>query len=360
MPGIRPLDIAMISTPWFELPPAGYGGIESMCAELVDGLVELGHRVTVIGVGHNGTRGRFVATYETPQGDRLGSAGPEVVHAARAARTLAALRPDIIHDHSTAGPLQARLRRAPTVVTAHGPVTGVTGDYYRALGDTVHLVALSRAQQAQAPDIRWSGQVHNAVRTADYPYRQHKGRYALFLGRLAAEKGVHLAMDAARQADMPIVVAGACNDPAERPYVDAEIVPRLGEDTRWIGEADHATKLDLLAHARCLVFPICWEEPFGMVMVEAMACGTPVVALRRGSVPEIVDDGVTGFICDRPGQLPAALRCVDRLSPRACRERVRQRFDTLNMACAYQALYHLVAGHRTEPATAASGRRLHH
>ncbi|MGW3354464.1 glycosyltransferase family 4 protein [Streptomyces bungoensis] len=349
MPATSPLHIAMISTPWFELPPAGYGGTEAMCAALVDGLVELGHRVTVIGVGHNGTRGRFVATYETPQGDRLGTVGPEVVHAARAARTLLSLRPDIVHDHSTAGPLQARRRRTPTVVTAHGPVTGVTGEYYRALGDTVHLVALSRAQQAQAPDIPWSGQVYNAVRTADYPYRVHKGRYAVFLGRLAADKGVHLAIDAARQADMPIVVAGACNDPAERPYVDAEIVPRLGEDAQWIGEADHATKLDLLACARCLVFPIRWEEPFGMVMVEAMACGTPVVALRRGSVPEIVDDGITGFICDRLEQLPAALRSVDRLSPWACRERVRQRFDTLNMAYAYQALYHLLAYPRPHP-----------
>ncbi|WP_223146343.1 glycosyltransferase family 4 protein [Streptomyces apricus] len=347
MSGITPLNIAMLSTPWFELPPAGYGGIEAMCAELVDGLVELGHRVTVIGVGHNGTQGRFVSTYDTPQGDQLGMAGPEVVHAARAARTLLSLRPDVIHDHSTAGPLQALRRRAPTVVTAHGPVAGTTGEYYRALGDTVHLVALSRAQQAQAPDIPWSGQVYNAVRTTDYSYRPRKGGYAVFLGRLAADKGVHLAIDAAREAGLPIVIAGACNDPAEQPYVDAEVRPRLGEDARWIGEADRATKLDLLAHARCLVFPICWEEPFGMVMVEAMACGTPVVALRRGSVPEIVDDGVTGFVCDRPEQLPAALRSVDRLSPWACREQVRRRFDTLNMAFAYQELYRGLVRDRT-------------
>ncbi|MFC8427595.1 glycosyltransferase family 4 protein [Streptomyces sp. NPDC057253] len=354
MLGTTPLNIAMLSTPWFELPPAGYGGIEAMCAALVDGLVELGHRVTVIGVGHNGTRGHFSPTYDTPQGERLGSVGPEVVHAARAATILASLRPDVIHDHSTAGPLQAHRRRAPTVVTAHGPVSGVIGEYYRALGDTVHLVALSQAQQAQAPDISWSGQIFNAVRTADYPYRHQKDRYAVFLGRLAADKGVHLAIDAARQAGMPIVIAGGCNDPAERPYIDAEVLPRLGEDAQWIGEADHATKLDLLAHARCLVFPICWEEPFGMVMVEAMACGTPVVALRRGSVPEIIEDGVTGFICDGPEQLPAALRSVDQLSARACRDRVRHRFDILNMASAYEALYHRLARDR------ANGRRMPH
>ncbi|MFJ6903720.1 glycosyltransferase family 4 protein [Streptomyces griseoluteus] len=335
-----PLDITMITTPWFALPPVAYGGIEAMCAELVDGLVELGHRVTVIGVGHNGTKGRFIATDDSPAGARrLGNSGPEVLHAARAARVLRSLDSDVVHDHSTVGPLQAGQRRAPTVVTAHGPVTGETGRYYRALGDTVHMVALSRAQQAQAPDIPWTGQVHNALRTDQYPYRDRKGDHVLFLGRIAADKGVHLAIDAAREAGLPLTVAGGCNDPDEQPYVETELRPRMGDDVRWVGEADWRTKLDLLASARCLLFPIQWEEPFGMVMIEAMACGTPVVALRRGSVPEIVEEGVTGLICDHPAQLAAALGSVDRLDPRACRVRVRRHFDTDQMAAAYAALY---------------------
>lgn len=349
----EPLDIAMISTPWYELPPVAYGGIESMCAALVDGLVELGHNVTVIGVGPHGTKGEFIATDDTPQGDRLGNAGPEVLHTARTARILDALHPDVVHDHSMAGPLQARQRRAPTVLTAHGPVSGEMGAYYRTLGDTVHMVAISRAQQQQAPDIDWSGQVHNAVHTVDYPFREQKGDGVLFLGRIAEEKGVHLAIDAAREAGVPITIAGRCNSPAEEPYFEREVRPRLGEDAVWVGEADNRTKQALLAEARCLLFPICWEEPFGMVMIEAMACGTPVVALRRGSVPEIVDHGVTGYICDRPAELADAVRAVDRISPRKCRERVQAHFDTVQMAAGYESLYRRVAGRRIPPAHAA-------
>ncbi|MEU0970022.1 glycosyltransferase family 4 protein [Streptomyces sp. NPDC005917] len=349
-----PLDIAMIATPWFSLPPLAYGGIEAMCAELVDGLVELGHRVTVIGVGRNGTKGRFIATDDSPAGaQRLGSSGPEVLHAALAARVLRSLDPDVIHDHSTVGPLQAGQRRAPTVVTAHGPVSGEMGRYYRALGDTVHLVAISRAQQAQAPDIPWRGHVHNALRTARYPFRDRKGNQVLFLGRIAADKGVHLAIDAAREAGLPLTIAGCCTDPAEQPYIEREVRPRVGEDVRWLGEADRRTKLDLLASARCLLFPVQWEEPFGMVMIEAMACGTPVVALRRGAVPEIVEEGVTGFVRDHPAELAEAVRSVDRLDSRACRGRVRRHFDTEQMAAAYAALYqHLRGGHPGEERTA--------
>ncbi|MEV8531591.1 glycosyltransferase family 4 protein [Streptomyces sp. NPDC051211] len=337
----RRLEIAMVSTPWFGLPPTAYGGIESMCADLVDGLVELGHKVTVLGVGVNGTKGDFIATDVTPQGDRrLGRSGPDVLHAARVGQVLRTLRPDIVHDHSTAGPLQAGQRPVPTVVTAHGPVSGEIGDYYRALAGSVNLVAISRAQQEQAPDLAWSGQVHNAVRTLDHPFREQKGDRVLFLGRIAADKGVHLAIDAAREAGRAITIAGMCNDPEEQPYFETEVVPRLGEDAQWVGEVDYHAKRELLADARCLVFPICWEEPFGMVMIEAMACGTPVVALRRGSVPEIVEHGVTGYICDHPSELAHAIQSVDRLSARDCRRRVLDRFDVTGMAAAYESLYH--------------------
>ncbi|MBT2478899.1 glycosyltransferase family 4 protein [Streptomyces sp. ISL-94] len=345
----RTLDIAMVATPWFELPPTAYGGIESMCADLIDGLVELGHKVTVIGVGANGTKGDFIATDPAPQGEkRLGRTGPEVLHAARVGQVLRTLRPDIVHDHSSAGPLQAGQRPVPTVVTAHGPVSGENGDYYRALADSVSLVAISRAQQHQAPELPWAGQVHNAVRTLDHPFRERKGERVLFLGRIAADKGVHLAIDAAREAGRAITIAGRCNDPDEEPYFEREVVPRLGEDAQWVGEVDLRAKRELLAEAHCLIFPICWEEPFGMVMIEAMACGTPVVALRRGSVPEIVEHGVTGFVCERPEELADAIRTVGRLAPRDCRARVLDRFDTSRMAEAYASLYHLLA-RRTDP-----------
>ena len=333
------LHIAVVSTPWFPLPPDGYGGIEAMCTDLVDALVERGHRVTVIGVGTNGTKGEFLRTLDEPQGTRLGQVNPEVLHTARTALVLADLKPDIIHDHSTAGPLQAGLRGVPTVVTAHGPVTGEYGDYYRALSGTVDLVSISLAQRFAAPEIAWSGTVHHGLRVDDYRYRDRKEDFLLFLGRFARTKGVHLAIDTARAAGLPIVLAGEVNDPAEQSYFDDEIAPRLGEDVTWVGEVGFAEKIDLLSRARCLLFPICWEEPFGMVMLEAMACGTPVIALRRGSVAEVVEDGVSGFVCEDVTQLADRVCMIDRISPAACRERARTHFDATVMAAGYERLY---------------------
>jgi glycosyltransferase involved in cell wall biosynthesis len=337
------LRIAMVSTPWYPLPPVGYGGIEAMTAVLVDALVQAGHEVTVLGVGRNRVAGKFIATTAGPASARMGQVGPEVLHAAQVARVLSRLDIDVVHDHSTAGPLQAGQRAVPTVMTAHGSVTGEFGQYYRAVDDTVHLVAISAAQQAQAPWLNWSGLVHNAVRTDDYLFAGQKQDHVVYLGRLSEEKGAHLAIDAARQAGRPIFLAGPCGTPADQEYFDREVRPRLGPDAQWLGEASFNVKVDLLAKARCLLFPITWEEPFGMVMIEAMACGTPVVALRRGSVPEIVADGETGFVLERPEDLAAGVQAVGRLSPSACRRRVRRHFDVAKMAAGYEAIYRQVA-----------------
>jgi glycosyltransferase involved in cell wall biosynthesis len=317
-----------------------------MAAVLVDALVEAGHEVTVIGVGAPGTSGHFISTNGVPDATRVGNVAPEVLHASRATELLRYLDVDVVHDHSMVGPLQARLRAAPTVVTAHGPVTGEFGQYYGAIGDSVNLVAISAAQRTQAPTVPWAGLVHNAVRTDDYPFAGRKQDYVFYLGRLSSEKGAHLAIEAAREAGHPIVLAGPCTTGEDREYLEREVRPRLGPDARWIGEAGFAAKVDLLANARCLLFPIEWEEPFGMVLIEAMACGTPVVALRRGSVPEIVVDGVTGFIRDRPEELAPAIRNVGRLDPLACRRRARLEFDTAKMAADYQRIYRQVAKSR--------------
>ncbi len=290
--------------------------------------------------GRSGTVAkRFLATFDEPQGDRVGETMPEVVHAARAARLLADTDADVIHDHSTAGPLSAGSRSVPTVVTAHNPVTGEHGDYYRALGGTGAPVAIPHALPAAAPDLAWAATVHNAVRVDTYPFSADKGDYALFLGRASADKGVHLALDAAREAGVRLLLAGKCSEPGERAYFDAEIAPRLGDDAVWLGEADHLRKRELLAGARCLVAPVRWEEPFGLVLVEALACGTPVVAFPRGAVPEIVRDGVTGFVCEDVDGLARAIVDAGRLDPAACRADAKTRFDVPAMAAGYESVY---------------------
>ena len=338
------LRIGFAMPPWFDVPPQAYGGIESLAAELVEALIGRGHAVFMVGAGRDGTRAEFVRTYDEPPSDRIGEALPEVVHAAWLNRHLDDLDLQVIHDHSLAGPLGARGRKAPTVVTAHGPVTGEIGSYYRAVGPDVSLVAISGAQRTLAPDLPWTATVHNAIKTADYACQAVKEDYVLFLGRMTPEKGAHLAIDAARAAGRRILLAGKLVESHEKEYFDAEVRPRLGPDAEFIGEVDTAAKQGLYGGAHCLAFPICWEEPFGLVMIEAMACGTPVVALRRGSVPEVVVDGVTGFVRDDPADLPAAINDAGRLDPAACRRHVEENFDIATMAAGYEWTYAQASG----------------
>ena len=341
------LRIAVVAPPWFELPPRGYGGIESVVADLVDSLTDRGHEVTLIGAGRHRTRAaRFVPVFDEPPSERLGTPAPEVIHAAAAGAALADLLTegaiDVVHDHSLAGPLLARGREVPTVVTMHGPVDGEQGEYFTRLGDSVDVVAISDAQRRLNPAINWVGTVHNAVDVASFPLRTDKDDYVLWLGRFSPDKGAPLAIEAARAAGHRIVLAGKRSEPAEKDFFEREVRPLLGRDAEYVGEADAALKRELLAGARALAFPIRWEEPFGMVMIEAMACGTPVVALGRGSVSEVVDHGRSGLVVRDPADLPAALRLAADLDPAACRAHAERHFDLPVMAAGYERLFRAV------------------
>src|SRR6185312_3441841 len=182
--------------------------------------------------------------------------------------------------------------------TMHGPVDAEHGEIMAALGETVHVVAISDAQRRDRADINWVATVYNAIDVEQYPFAQEKDDAVLWMGRFTPDKGPELAIDAAREAGVPIVLAGKCSEPAEQEFFDAEIEPRLGDGVRYVGEVGGRAKRELCASARALVFPIQWEEPFGIVMLEALACGTPVVATARGSVPEVVEDGVNGVLLD--------------------------------------------------------------
>ncbi len=339
-PGTDPLRIAMVAPPWFELPPQGYGGTEAVVASLVDGLVARGHDVTLVGAGRHRTAAtRYVPVFEEAPSAHLGDPLPEVIQAAGAAAALEDLDVDVVHDHTLAGPLLARGRSVPTVVTMHGPVGGWCGEYHERLGDSIDVVAISDAQRRMNPRLNWVGTVHNAIDVASFPFRAEKEDHLLWLGRFSPDKAPDLAIDTARALGRRIVLAGKLNEPAERAYFDAEVRPRLGRDAEYVGEADATLKRELFASAAALLMPIRWHEPFGMVMIEAMACGTPVVATRRGSVPEVVVDGRTGVVVEDEDGLQAAVRAVEAIDPAACRRHVEENFDLSVMAAGYERVY---------------------
>ena len=331
--------VAVVAPPWYEVPPDGYGGTEMLCASLVDGLIGRGHEVTLLAAGRDLTRARMIRTFERPP-DGLG--GPdhmavELLHAVAVARSLRDLDVDIVHDHTSTAALSALVRDVPTVVTAHLPAVGPQADLYRAA--RLPLIAISDDQRARSPDLRWASTIHNAIEVESYPFREDKEDFALFLGRIHPQKAPHLAIDACRAIGLPLVVAGKCSEPVEQEYFEDAIAPRLGRDVEYVGVAGRLAKRDLLSRAAALIFPILWDEPFGLVMVEAMACGTPVVALRRGAVTELVTDGVTGVICDDPRELPGALEAARELDPRKCRDDAEQRFDVPLMTSRYEAAF---------------------
>jgi glycosyltransferase involved in cell wall biosynthesis len=335
--------VVVVAPPWFEIPPPGYGGIERVCYSLVEGLVELGHEVPLVASGSNHTRARFVPVLDQPA-PGLGTefhAVQEVRYAAGVARALRDVDADIVHDHSLAGPLIALCRSTPTLVTAHGPADSWLGDYFRRLA--LPLVAVSEFQQRAAPDLPWIATIPHGLDIGQYPYRSDKDDFLLFLGRLSPEKGAHLALDAALKAGVKLIVAGKCAEPAERHYFEEYVAPQLGPDAEFIGETYGSQRTDLLARARGLLVPTQWNEPFGLASVEALACGTPVIGLRRGSLPEIVDHGLTGWICDEPAELAHAVRRLADLDPRACRDVVVQRYQAAMMVERYESVYrHLV------------------
>jgi glycosyltransferase involved in cell wall biosynthesis len=244
-----------------------------------------------------------------------------------------------VHDHSLAGPLAAGSREAATIVTAHGPVEGEMGYYYGHLDPRVRLVAISDAQRDNAPDLPWVGHVYNAVPVDEYPFSDIKEDVAVFLGRMHPTKAPHIAIRAARAAGLPLILAGKCTEPLELDYFENEVKPLLGPDVEWVGELETEPKKQCLQRARCLVFPIQWNEPFGIVMAEAMACGTPVVALKGGSVSEVVLDGVTGFVCRNESELPDRIKMIDKIDPVGCRKHVQETFNIEKMVSGYESIY---------------------
>jgi glycosyltransferase involved in cell wall biosynthesis len=335
--------IAVIAPPWYTIPPRGYGGIEWVVALLADGLTDRGHQVTLFAPPGSETAAELVAPLgEVPPEELIGDPWYEAAHAVSAYERGDEF--DILHDHT--GPVGASIGAmsdCPTVHTLHGPFTDQTTMLYRRIARRHWFVAISESQRSMGPPkLRWAGVVYNGILKERYPFREDKGDHLFFLGRADEEKAPHLAIEAARLAGRRLVMCVTTKNDREQSYWAEQVEPLLGDDIEVLGECDQDQKADLLARAAALVFPIQWPEPFGLVMTEAMACGTPVIAWRNGSVPEVVADGETGFIVSSVQEMAAAVDRVGDLDPRAMRARVEERFSAEAMVAGYERIYQRV------------------
>jgi glycosyltransferase involved in cell wall biosynthesis len=338
--------IAIVAPPFYEIPPRAYGGTELVCGLLAEGLVRRGHDVTLVSCGGSRTSAQHLTTFSEPQPEGTESDTLiQTVHAARAAALLETAQLDLVHDHTLVGPLTAGLRNVPTLVTVHGAMGGPDSqaDLFRSLSRWTSLVAISASQRQHAADLNWVATIHNGIDIDAYPFQGTKEDFVLFLGRMSPHKGVHLAVEAAAAAGRRLILAGSSSVPSERAYFQ-QLQPHLGSDVEWLGAVGTAEKMSLLSRAACVLFPACWQEPFGLVMVEALACGTPVVALRAGAVPEILVNRTTGIIKDDPSELAEAIAAAADLDPAACRADARRRFSAERMVEAYERLYRSMLG----------------
>ncbi len=339
--------IAQLAPPWFAVPPTGYGGIELVVSLLADGLADQGHDVTLFASGGSRTRAELVTPMiDPPDPALLGNVWFDAFHAVSSYLRHGDF--DVIHDHSgLVGPaIGALLESGPPVVhTLHGPWTGPSRLYYELLHERINLVAISAAQRADNPDLRYAGTVHNGIDLAQYRFQAEKDRFLVYIGRANPDKGPALAVEVARRAGLPLAMIVKRNEPFERAYWEEMVAPQLNDEVEVYEDVDHATKVDLLARATAMVFPIQWPEPFGLVMVEAMACGTPVIACPAGAAVELVEDGRTGFLRDSVDDLAETVGRAGECSPEACRERVEQHFSATAMVEGYERIFEkLTAG----------------
>ncbi|MDQ3978239.1 MAG: glycosyltransferase family 4 protein [Actinomycetota bacterium] len=318
--------IGIVSPPWAPVPPRLYGGIEQAIDGLARGFQAAGHEVLMFTTGDSTSQVPKKWLLAISEGWRMGYTVPELRHVMAAYDELTDY--DVIHDHSVLGPVYAeRFPGLPVVTTVHGPFNEELTDIYRRVAARVPIIAISNAQRRVVPDLKIARVIHHGVDPAAFPFGNGDGGYCLFLGRMNADKGAQRAVDAARKAGIPLVMAGKCREPWEHQFFDHEIKPHLSEDITYAGEVPHEEKVELLANARCLLFPIRWNEPFGLVMLESMACGTPVLAFREGAAPEVVEDGVTGFLCDDENHMADNIGRVDSLDRADCRKAVETYFS---------------------------------
>jgi len=341
------LSIALVAPVWLQIPPPAYGGIEWIVHWLAEGLTARGHRVTLAATAGSTSRcDRRLSAYDEAPLGRIGEMLPELVHAVATYRRLGPH--DVVHDHTIAGSTIAAAAGVEVLHTVHGAMDTESVRLLEELRGP-KLVSISGDQRRRCPHLPWFATIHNAIDVSAFPLRTAKEGYLCTMARMCPDKGIIEAIELARALGMPLRIAAKCAEPAERRYFETEVAPRLGGGIDYVGELDTVTKKALLAGATALAFPIQWDEPFGMAVVEALACGTPVLTLARGAMPELVDHGITGLIgTDLDSLVSLAHDHLGDIDPRRCRAAAEARFHVTRLVDDYERVYYEMA-HRRAP-----------
>jgi glycosyltransferase involved in cell wall biosynthesis len=355
------LRIAVVAPPWISIPAPDYGGIEEVVRLLCQGLVELGHDVTLFAAPESESDARVVEVLDEPEPEQIEHSLVEAAHVGSVFDRIDAARIagsgfDVVHDHCPAVALAMADRLIePFVHTLHGPFDDERAELYRRQGHKATLVAISEAQRTQAPDgIDCQHVVPNPIDLDEWPFGHPKTDELLFLGRMDEDKGPHRAIEAAQRVGSRLLLAGPVQQGGEE-FFAAEVEPHVdGDHVRYIGAVGGEEKRSLFARARGLLMPIDWPEPFGLVMIEALATGTPVVAYRRGAAPEIVVDGENGFLVEDVDEMAAAIDRLDEIEPNRCRASVTGRFDVATVCAAYEHVYTDAITRNTTPSRVAA------
>jgi len=335
--------IAMISTPFVSVPPRDYGGTELVVHQLVEGLVQRGHDVTLFATGDSRTSAklRYVSPHACWPPDPL----DDLNHVSWAMREVQENRFDLVHAHSSSALAFSRvIPSVPMVYTLHHVREEKLSGYYQAFR-SIHYVAVSADQARREVPLPRMTMIHHGLDPERYQVVEMPANEVCFIGRFSEIKGPHVAIDVAERAGVPIRVAGEVHPP-DREFAEREVLPRLEKPhVTFAGCIGMAEKVPFFRDARALLMPIDWEEPFGLVMIEAMLSGCPVVAFRRGSVPEVVEEGITGFVVEDAAAMAEAIRPggpLDTFDRLGCRKRAAERFSTARMVRDHEVLYRQV------------------
>ncbi len=354
--------IAMLAPLYESVPPGCYGGTERVVAYLAEELVRRGHQVTLFASGGSRTAANLVEVCPHPLNEGARLVDPLAYHVLQLGLAFErAAEFDLIHSHCDFRALPfVRLTRTPVLTTNHNRLDSPENRALARQYPEAALTALSESQRQLLPHARWLGVCYNGIPVRAFPFSGTPGSYLAFVGRLSPEKGPLAAIEVAERTGIPLRIAAKIND-WEQSYFTAEIQPRLRSPlVEYVGELDEPNKRAFLAGALALLFPITWPEPFGMVLIEAMATGTPALAFPIGATTEIVEDGVTGFLCPNAAAMAEKLVEVVRLDRWLCRARVAERFSDEAMTDAYEVVYRRLLdganGMATPPGPSTVGR----